>query len=439
MKKTFYVMAVVAAFSAIGVQAQPKSGDAIKSAVEKAEAATTNPKQNTKPATWIKYGASLMNAYNFPKGNAWIGMSRQELSLLGGADRPVSEETVQVGGRNLTKLAYSARNYYFSENGILEIIEVTAPVVPDALGKSLEAYKKAHECDAKGQKTKEITEALRSIAEEYSEDAYAAYSLGNMNDASVLFEKAAEAAATAPLGVLDTNAVYNAAYTAWAAENFDRAEKLFIKGIEAGYAGNDGDSYAKLADIADKTGKPEAGKKYLEEGFSKYPNSQVILVGLINYYIKSGDDTDRLFNLLEDAKKNEPNNASLYYVEGNINEKLGRLDEAVAAYRQCAKVDSNYEWGYIGEGIHFYNLAVALQDKASNEMDDAKYMALMGEFETALKSCIAPFETAFGMTRDNEVKISVAEYLKNACYRFISESDEYKAKYDKYNSVVSGN
>ncbi|HBH21055.1 MAG TPA: hypothetical protein DDX33_03450, partial [Rikenellaceae bacterium] len=165
--------------------------------------------------------------------------------------------------------------------------------------------------------------------------------------------------------------------------------------------------------------------------------SQTILVGLINYYIKSGDDTNRLFALLDEAKKNEPTNASLYYVEGNINEELGRLDDAVAAYRKCADVDPNYEWGYIGEGIHFYNLAVSLQEKASNEMDDAKYLALMGEFETALKACIPPFEKAFEMSKDDVVKASVAEYLKNACYRFISEGDEYKAKYDKYSAVVA--
>ena len=143
-------------------------------------------------------------------------------------------------------------------------------------------------------------------------------------------------------------------------------------------------------------------------------------------------DTDRLFELLDEAKKNEPNNASLYYVEGNINEKLGKGDAAVASYRKCAEINPAYEFGYIGEGIHFYNLAVAIQDKASLESDDAKYMAMMGEFETALKSCIAPFEKAFELSSDPEVKSSVAEYLKNACFRFRTESPEMQAKYEKY-------
>ncbi|MBQ2549591.1 MAG: hypothetical protein II560_00070, partial [Bacteroidales bacterium] len=41
-----------------------------------------------------------------------------------------------------------------------------------------------------------------------------------------------------------------------------------------------------------------------------YPSSQAILIGLINYYVSSNQDTDRLFSLLNDAKKNEPDNAS---------------------------------------------------------------------------------------------------------------------------------
>ena len=101
-------------------------------------------------------------------------------------------------------------------------------------------------------------------------------------------------------------------------------------------------------------------------------------------------------------------------------------------------MNPEYEWGYIGEGIHFYNLAVSLQEKASNELDDAKYMALMGEFENSLKACIPAFEKAFELTKDEEIKVNVAEYLKNACYRFISEGDEYKAKYDKYSAIVNG-
>ncbi len=438
MKKIFLVLAIVASMQAFDAQAQVKNPAAAKSAVEKAEAATTNPKQAVKPAVWIKYGHALLDAYNAPAGNVWTGMTRQELQVIGGGEQPQSESAVEVGGRQMTKVAYANKNLYFNENGLLELIEVTRPVVDGALDKALAAFREAAKLDAKNQKKKDLCNSFKDVADKYSNDAYTAYSFGRMDEASSFFEKAADAAASAPLSQVDTNSIYNAGFTAWAAGSNERAKGFFDKCLGIGYAGTDGDAYAKLADICDKLGDKAAAKDYLEQGFKLYPQSQSILVGLINYYISSGEQTDRLFELLDEAKKNEPDNASLYYVEGNINEKLGKGDEAVAAYRKCAEINPKYEYGYIGEGIHFYNLAVDIQEKASLEADDAKYMAMMGEFETALKSCIAPFEKAFELSSDPEVKSSVAEYLKNACFRFRTESPEMQAKYEKYAAAVQG-
>ena len=128
MKKIFLVLAIAAAFAAVDAQAQNKSPEAAKAAVEKAAAATENPKQSAKPATWIKYGNALLDAYTNPAGNGWLGMSLQEMMLLGGGEKPQSESTVNVGGRAFTKQVYETRNYYFNENGLLEIIEITEPV-----------------------------------------------------------------------------------------------------------------------------------------------------------------------------------------------------------------------------------------------------------------------------------------------------------------------
>lgn len=85
----------------------------------------------------------------------------------------------------------------------------------------------------------------------------------------------------------------------------------------------------------------------------------------------------------------------------------------------------------------FYNLAIEVQTKAQEELDDAKYMELVKEFEADLKACIAPFEKAFAITKDDAVKVGVAEYLKNAYYRFRDESAEFQAGYDKYSKISS--
>lgn len=430
-------MAIAASMQVTNVQAQIKSVSAAKSAVEKTEAATTNPKQSAKVATWTKYGQALIDANGAAAGNVWIGMTAQELQVIAGSEKPSSTAEVEVGGQKMTKQTFDNKNLYFNEAGKLAIIEVTKPVVDNSLDKAVSAFQQANKLDEGGKKSKDIAAAFETISTKFSDDAYTAYSLGKTSDASVLFEKAARAAAEAPLNKIDTNAIYNAGFTAWMSGENERAKGFFEEGIAKGYAGENGESYAKLADICTKLGKADESKGYLEQGFKLYPQSQSILVGLINYYVTSGENTDRLFELLDEAKKNEPTNASLYYVEGNIRSKLGQFDEAVAAYDKCSVIDPKYAYGYIGKGILFYDHAVDLQTKASSETDDAKYMALMGEFEKSLKDCIEPFEKAFDMTKEADVQASIAEYLKNACYRFRMEDASYQAKYDKYAAIVT--
>jgi tetratricopeptide (TPR) repeat protein len=152
--------------------------------------------------------------------------------------------------------------------------------------------------------------------------------------------------------------------------------------------------------------------------------------------MESGQDTDRLFALINEAKKNEPDNASLYYVEGNIYKELGQNDNAVASYYKCAEINPNYEFGYIGAGILYYNLALEYQEKATNEFDNKKYEELVEQFNQALKNALEPFEKAYSISKDNSLKVNVAEYLKNIYYRFSSDSDEYMAGYKKYDEVV---
>lgn len=424
MKRIFIALALLASVNL--TYAQVKPADA-KKAVDAAEAASKDAKKATKVATWLSLGQSYIKAYDAPAGNLWAGAGKQELALVMGSEKPTATEQVTIQGQPMTKEVYSNKNLYFNANNQLAIIEVTKPVVPDALARAAEAYLKAYEVDLKGAKKKDICAALESIGQKYTNDAYTAYSFGNLEEASRYFELAADVVANEPVSKLDTSSVYNAGFTAWAAKDNDRAKALFKKCYDAGYYYEGGEVFAKLAEVDTLN-----TKAYLEEGFQKFPQSQSILIGLINYYLKSNESTDRLFELLDKAKENEPNNASLYYVEGNIRAQLGDREKAVAAYEKCAEINPEYEYGFIGEGTMYYNLAIELQTKAQEELDDAKYMELVKQFEGALKSCIAPFEKAFEITKDDGVKIGVSEYLKNAYYRFRDEGAEYQAGYDKY-------
>lgn len=429
MKK---ILLALAMFAAIQVaDAQVKSAADVKKSVEAAEAATQNVKKAVKTATWLKLGQEYVKAYDAPTGNILPGSNKTELTLMMGSEKPVSSEEVTVNNERYTKDVYADKNLYFNQNGQLVIIEVTKPVYEDALERAVKAYQKAYELDEKHAKDKDVAAAFDYISQKYVTEAFNKYTFGEVATASELFEKAADVEALAPLSKIDTSVIYNAGFTAMAAKDNERALKFFKRCYDLGYYYEGGEVFARLAEVDTLN-----TKKYLEEGFSKFPQSQSILIGLINYYLKNNEDPETLFGLLDKAKANEPNNASLFYVEGNIRAQLGQIDKAVVAYEECAKINPEYEYGYIGEGTMFYNRAIELQTKAQEEIDDAKYMALVKEFEESLKSCIAPFEKAFEITKDANIKAGIASYLKNAFYRFREESAENQTKYEKYSEIA---
>lgn len=434
MRKILIALALIASVQI--ASAQSKTPAEAKKGVESAELATQNPKKAVKPATWIKLADAYVKAYDAPAGSVVAGTTKQELQFMMGNEKPISTEEVVVGGQPYTKEVYSNKDLYFNANGQLVIIDVTQPVYEDALAKAVAAYKKAVEVDPALSKGKDICAGLELISSRYTNEAYNSYQFGDYAEASVLFEKAADAMETAPLSKMDTTAVYNAGFTAWISKDYSRAQKFFEKCLANNYYYEGGEVFAKLADVYTNLGQKDAARDVLEKGFTTYPQSQSILIGLINYYLESGQNTDRLFVLINEAKKNEPDNASLYYVEGNIYKELGQTENAVKAYYKCAEINPNYEFGYVGVGILYYNQAIELQQKAADEFDDKKYEAIVAEFNTALKNAIEPFEKAFEVSKDNSIKVNIAEYLKNIYYRFSSDSQEYMDGYKKYDAIV---
>ncbi len=434
MKKIIIALAVLCCVQFAYAQVKPAAD--IRKSVESAEAAAENPKKVDNPATWLKIGNAYVTAYSNPMGAGWIGANQQELSYILGSDKPKSSESVTLDGAYYTKDVFETRNYYYDENGVLQIIEVTQPVYEDPLDRALEAYKTAYEKDIKHSKNKDLTAAFANVAGKLHDEALCQYSLGNIAAASVLFEKAARASNEPPYSNLDSLSLYHAGFTAWAGGDYERAKDIFEEVAEIGFY-NDGDTYAKLGDVYNNLQDTLKAKAVLEEGFQKFPENQVILIYLINYYVTSGENPDQLFALLDKAKEHDPNNASLYSVEGDIHKKLGELDAAVAAYEKAVEIDPNYEFGYIGIGQLYYDQALEYQDEAANELDDDKYNALMEKVEESLIKSAEPFEKAFETTKSDDIKIGVAQYLKNVYYRVRTKSDEYQAAYDKYNDITT--
>ena len=141
MKRILMALALILAVQM--ADAQVKTPEAAKSALDKAQAAANDAKKATKVATWTKLAAAYMDAYNAPMGAAWLGASKQELQLIMANEKPRSVESVVLGGETYTKEVYANKDMYFNAGGQLVMVDVTKPVVEDALAGAAEAFAKA--------------------------------------------------------------------------------------------------------------------------------------------------------------------------------------------------------------------------------------------------------------------------------------------------------
>ena len=434
MKKIFLALALVASLQV--ANAQIKSDADIQKAIDKAEATANDAKKGAKPAPWIKLGQAYLNAYSNPTANISTGIDKQTFALMAG-EKPSATEIVTLDGVTYEKQVLSHANVYFTEGGYLALVEVTKPsVAGDPLAKALNAYATAYE---RGAKVKDVDAAIQNIVGFYYQDAITAYTFGDMAKASDLFGKAAGASMTPPSSKIDTNAVYNAAFTAANAGNFPRAKEYYNKCLDLNYTA-DGSVFAALSNCALADKDTLAAKQYLADGLTKYPDNPSILTNLINLYIQMKEDPKKIVELLDEAKAQMPDNPSLYYVEGNILAGIKDYEGAFAAYRKASEIDPNYEWGYYGEGSLWLQKQSDLVEEANALPVNAykEYDAKMEEISVALKSAVPAFEACYEKATDPTLKEAAADFLKRVYFALRNEAPEYQAGYEKYNAILGG-
>ena len=417
--------------------AQLKSSADQKKVVEAAKANAENPKKAEKAATWMKLGEAYIKAYNDVTGGLQLNQAQMEASLLIQA-KPVSQEQVVLGGVPTEKIVYQTVNVYY-QNGIIVALEPTDYAYPDGLVEAAKAFVKALSLDAK--KDKDVRANIMKINNLLNQSGISWNTLGDNQRSSVDFERAYDVSVAIEGGDPDFDALYNSGLTAWMDKDYTRARDVYTKSVEAGYDAK-GEIQAKLGDIYANLGDAAAQKKVLEDGFAKYPENQSILIGLINYADNAGEDPNYILTLLAKAKENDPTNASIYAVEGNILAEMKRFDEAVVAFDESVARDPNYLYAFYAKGKMWYDRGVEIQVEIDNlplTAPQAQYEALCRDRDEALAKVIDPMEICFEKAVDVQYKVACADVLRRVYYQLGNSENDYDAKSQVYKKYVEEN
>lgn len=430
MKKLLIALTMILSVQ-MGAQTK-EAAEALKE-VAKAQADAQHPKKSTNPATWLKLSDAFAAVYDAPVKSIWAGANQTEVKLVLKDQRILNTEERTVNNETFSVDSYYDKDLYYSKDGALAAWVITKPYMKvDLLKESFDALKKAEEL-AKGTKNKDISERLLALKTRYVTEGMNSYTLGDFKNASANFEQAVIVSVDPIVASPDTTIIYYTGLTANMTPDPERAIKFFNMALDNKFDSK-GDLYSNLAEAYKATKNVEKAKEVLGQGFTKYPTNQSILVSLINIYLETNDDPNKVLALIKKAQENEPTNASLHYAEGNVWKNLNNIDKAVECYQNSVKVDPNYVFGSFAVGTTYYDKAVEIQGKAADEMDDKKYEEMLKQLEQYLDMSIAPFEKCFELTQDKEIKAVCAEYLKNIYFRFREKGENYKAGYDKFNA-----
>ena len=435
MKQILLTVAMLAIVFTAGAQ----NKDQLLSSIEKAEAATQNEKKASNPNTWIKYGDALTKAYETLVSTDYrVGWSAAEVAMFN-TQMPLSSEQKEVNGVQYQIDHYAFRDLYYNLNTqVLDAIIITQPISDDnLLAEARDAYLKAAELDAKGSKTKVLTEKLMNVQGRFVEYASGNYALGNYEVAAENFENSLSCVDNPVINKVDTMMIYNTGLMYNAIGDNDKAKEYYTQCIDLGYDAN-GEISSSLAAILMAEGDTEGAKACLNAAFQKYPASQSVLVALINLYIESNDDPQKILDLIHAAQANEPTNPTLVYAEGNVYFNTGDFEKAIECYTRSYEMDPTYVYGIYAVGNAYFEMAVDVQDEMDKlDLRDVEgYEKLLAEFEQDLMNSIEPFEKAFAMTEDQDVKVAVASALKQVYFRFREKGPEYADGYAKYEAFL---
>ncbi len=300
-------------------------------------------------------------------------------------------------------------------------------LVSNPLDEALKSYKRALELDLSNRIGKSIKIKLTLLTNDLTNLAVEGFNTEDYATSLKAFESILDLQSLPVMqednpGAVDTIIIFNAGLAAFNDGNYDKAVQYYTEAAKYNY--NEGRTYQLLSKAYLEKSDTTRALTALQEGLTKFPEDNGILVEMTNIYITTGK-TDDAMRYLDLAIEQDPSNESFYFVKGSLLDGFGQQEAAIESYEKAIELNPGYFNAYYNLGALFYNNGVK-QVEVANAVppsDNARYEAEVAKADVWFTRSLPLMEKCYELEPDDNYAI---ESLRNLYYR-LQMMEKYEA------------
>ena len=237
----------------------------------------------------------------------------------------------------------------------------------DPLTVAYDSYMKALQLDDKDRFSKSVKIKLTLLIGDLTNQAVAGFNEEAYEKAMKSFEQIMAIEQTPVFKADDPNAVdtviiFNAGLAAYNAKNYDKAIEYYKQAAKYKY--NGAKTYSLIANSYFQKKDTVGALQVLQDGLKEYSDNGILLVEVINVYLNA-NKIDAAMKYLDIAIAQDPKNASYFFAQGTLYDKLQKPEEASTSYLKAIEYKEDYFDAYYNLGALYYNKGVKQVDVAN--------------------------------------------------------------------------
>jgi tetratricopeptide (TPR) repeat protein len=305
----------------------------------------------------------------------------------------------------------------------------------DPLTVAYDSYMKALQLDDKDRFSKSVKIKLTLLIGDLTNQAVAAFNEETYEKAMKSFEQIMAIEQTPVYKAEDPNAVdtviiFNAGLAAYNAKQYDKAIEYYKQAAKYKY--NGAKTYSLIANSYFQKKDTVGALNVLQDGLKEYSDNGILLVEVINVYLNANKVNDAM-KYLDIAISQDPKNASYFFAQGTLYDKLQKPEEAATSYLKAIEYKEDYFDAYYNLGALYYNKGVKQVDVAnaipSNQPE--KYEIEKDKADIEFKKAIPYMEKAHEINPTDKFTL---ESLKTLYYR-LKMLDKHAEIVEKMKSI----